>query len=57
MTLSPLAGLLVGIPLGLSLAMSLAWWLAMRTGRSGLVDGMWSLCTGVASAIAALPAR
>jgi len=49
-----LAALLVGIPLGLSAIMAVAWWVAMKTERSGFVDGIWSLCTATGGVVAAL---
>lgn len=49
-----LLGLGAGLAGLLSLAMLLAWQLAWRTGRSGLIDAIWSLSTCLAGVIAAL---
>ncbi len=39
---------------GLFCAMALGWWLARQPGRSGLMDVVWSLSTGIAGALGAL---
>lgn len=52
-TLTPLMAILI-VALFLALAMSFAWWLATRSGRSGYIDTVWSLATGIAAMGAAL---
>jgi steroid 5-alpha reductase family enzyme len=44
----------VVIVLFLSAAMTAAWAVALRTGRSGLIDATWSLAVGIACVTAAL---
>ena len=43
-----------GIAVGLVMAMALVWAWNLRPGRSGWIDVVWSLATGVAGALAAL---
>ena len=38
----------------LSASMALAWAVALRTGRSGWIDAIWSFATGICGAVAAL---
>ena len=38
----------------LSATMAVAWLIALRTGKSGWIDVIWSFATGVAGAVAAL---
>ena len=54
MSAAGLFGLGVGLAVLLGVAMLLAWWLALRSGRSGLIDAIWSLATGCAGMLAAL---
>jgi len=42
------------LAIGLSLAMAAAWQIALRTGKSGWIDAMWSLATGLAGVAAAI---
>ena len=42
------------LAVGLSLTMTLAWAIALRTGRSGWIDAIWSFAIGGAGIIAAL---
>jgi steroid 5-alpha reductase family enzyme len=46
--------LIVGLAVGLSLTMMGAWAIAIRTGRSGWIDAVWSFAIGVAGVAAAL---
>lgn len=46
--------LLVLLAVGLSAVMALAWWIALRSGRSGWIDAIWSFAVGGAGAFAAL---
>ena len=43
-----------GLAVGLALTMTCAWALALRTGRSGWIDAIWSFAVGVAGIAAAL---
>jgi len=45
---------LIAIAIFLSLAMTFAWAVAMRTGKSGLIDATWSFAAGIAAIVAAL---
>jgi len=44
----------IGLALALSLIMTVAWWIAIRTGRSGWVDAIWSFAVGLCGAGATL---
>jgi steroid 5-alpha reductase family enzyme len=44
----------VVLALALSAAMAFAWYVALRTGRSGWIDAIWSLSVGAAGTAAAL---
>jgi steroid 5-alpha reductase family enzyme len=46
--------LVAGLAAGLSLTMICAWATALRTGRSGWIDAIWSFAIGVAGVLAAL---
>ncbi|HTQ33185.1 MAG TPA: DUF1295 domain-containing protein [Stellaceae bacterium] len=46
--------LLLVLAAGLSAAMTAAWNIAVRTGRSGWIDAIWSLAIGVAGLVGAL---
>ncbi len=48
------AGAIVGLALCLALTMTVAWLVALRSGRSGWIDAIWSFATGVFGAAAAL---
>jgi steroid 5-alpha reductase family enzyme len=48
------AACLIAIVVFLALAMAFAWSVAMRTGKSGLIDATWSFAVGVAAIAAAL---
>lgn len=44
----------IGLAICLSATMMGAWFVALRTGRSGWIDAIWSFATGVSGATAAL---
>ena len=46
--------LVVGLGIALSLIMALAWKVAVRTGRSGWIDAIWSFAVGGAGLVASL---
>lgn len=46
--------LLVGLAVALSATMTFAWAVALRTGRSGWIDAIWSFAIGTAGVAAAL---
>jgi len=48
------AACLIAIVVFLSLAMAFAWSVAIRTGKSGLIDASWSFAVGIAAIAAAL---
>ncbi|WP_411970237.1 DUF1295 domain-containing protein [Mesorhizobium sp. BH1-1-4] len=48
------AALFVGVGICLSLAMSTAWFVAIRSGKSGCVDAIWSFAVGAAGIAMAL---
>ena len=45
---------ILALAAGLSVAMTGAWLVAISTGRSGWIDAIWSLATGICGATAAL---
>jgi steroid 5-alpha reductase family enzyme len=54
MDLFTIAGMVVCLAAGLATAMTGAWALALRTGRSGWIDAVWSISVGMAAIAAAL---
>ncbi len=50
--MTPLA-LIIVLAIGLSAVMALAWLVALRTGKSGFIDAIWSFAVGGAGAAAA----
>ena len=48
------ASALVLTAVGLSVTMAAAWYVAVRTGRSGWIDAIWSFAVGIFGALAAL---